>query len=413
VFTRSPGTMGKLVTLIVLAVMALTTLSACGTSSTTAQGQKPIIVGASVPLTGDFSSDGKYLKQGYDLWTATVNKHGGLLGRKVEMDIVNDNSDPKQVATDYQKLITIDHVDLLFAPFTAVLATEGAKIASRYGYAYMAGSGGVETLFALNLHNLFLVSLPLKQYLNSFTDFLLSLSQRPKTVAYVLSDTPLAQQTIAIAKDKLEKGGLQTALFDTYQEETTDFNPIAQKIIQAKPDVVILGSELTACVAIIRAFKQQHFLPKALISVSGPDQGTDFSNPIGGSKAAEGIFVPNDSWAYNSKNYQNDQFTKDYIAQYGGRIQDISSDTVQGYAIGQVTEQAVNKIHSIDNAKLIEELHKDTFNSLQGPVKFSARGENIVEVPYLFQWQNGSLAVVYPASQAQAKPEYPKPDWPS
>ena len=281
------------------------------------------------------------------------------------------------------------------------MATEGAKVANRYGYAYMAGSGGVETLFGLNLHNLFLVSLPLKQYLTSFTDFILSLpqAQRPKTVSYVLSDTPLAQQTIAIAKDKLEKGGLQTALFDTYQEETTDFNPIAQKIIQAKPDVVILGSELTACVGIIRAFKQQHFLPKAIISVAGPDQGSDFAKPIGGNQAAEGVFVPNDSWAYNSKNYQNDQFTKDYVAQYGGRVQDISSDTVQGFSIGQVTEQAVNKIHSIDNAKLIDELHNDTFNSLQGPVKFSARGENTIEVPYLFQWQKGSLAVVYPSSR--------------
>lgn len=399
--------------------MALVALSACGggasDTSQTPQNQKPIRVGASVPLTGDFSSDGKYLKQGYDLWAATVNRQGGLLGRKVEMDIVNDNSDPKQVATDYQKLITIDHVDLLFAPFSAVLATEGAKVANRYGYAYMAGSGGVETLFALNLRNLFLVSLPLKQYLSSFTDFILSLpqQQRPKSVAYVLSDTPLAQQTIAIAKDKLEKGGLQTALFDTYQEETTDFNPIAQKIIQAKPDVVILGSELTACVGIIRAFKQQHFLPKAIISVAGPDQGSDFSKPIGGNQAAEGVFVPNDSWAYNSKNYQNDQFTKDYVAQYGGRVQDISSDAVQAFAIGQVIEQAVNKIHSIDNAKLIDELHSDTFNSLQGPVKFSARGENTIEVPYLFQWQKGSLAVVYPSSQAQANPEYPKPAWPN
>ena len=396
-------------------MMALMTVSACAQSpGTTNQSQNPIKVGASVPLTGDFSSDGVYLKQGYDLWAETVNKHGGLLGRKVVMDILNDNSDPKQVTTDYQKLINVDHADLLFAPFSAALAIEGAKVANRYGYAYMAGSGGVETFFALNLHNLFLVSLPIKEYLNSFTDFILSLPQaeRPKSVAYVLSDTPLAQQTIAIAKDKLEKGGLQTTLFDVYQEETTDFNPIAQKIIDSKPDVVILGSELTACVGIIRAFKQQHFLPKAIISTAGPDQGTDFSNPIGGAKAAEGVFVPNDSWSYNAKTYQNDQFTQAYLAKYGGRIQDISSDAVQGYAEGQVIEQAINKIHSIDNAKLIQELHSDTFNSLQGPVRFSNRGENIIEVPYLFQWQNGSLAVVYPSSQAQANPEYPKPAWP-
>ena len=93
---RSSGTLGKFLSFLVLTAMTLVTFSACGeTSNNTQQSQKPIKVGASVPLTGDFSSDGKYLKQGYDLWAATINKHGGLLGRKVEMDIVNDNSDPK------------------------------------------------------------------------------------------------------------------------------------------------------------------------------------------------------------------------------------------------------------------------------------------------------------------------------
>lgn len=302
------GIFGKYLSLFVIAMIAL---SACGESSASGntQNPNPIKIGASIPLTGDFSSDGKYVKQGYDLWAETINKNGGLLGRKVSMDILNDNSDPKQVITDYQKLITIDHVDLLFAPFSAGLAIEGARVASRYGYTYMAGSGGVETLFGLNLHNLFLVSLPIRNYFTSFSQYLLSLPQpqRPKTVAYVLSDTPLAQEPIADAKTRLEKGGLQTVFFDTYQEGTTDYTSIAQKIIQSKADVVILGSELPACVAFIKAFKQQHYLPKAIISTAGPDQGTDFSNPIGGPQAAEAVFVPNDSWSYDANSYQNDQ----------------------------------------------------------------------------------------------------------
>jgi hypothetical protein len=62
---------------------------------------------------------------------------------------------------------------------------------------------------------------------------------------------------------------------------------------------------------------------------------------------------------------------------------------------------------------LIQELHTDTFNTLQGPVKFASDGENSVAVAFLFQWQNGQLIVVYPNNAAQENPEFPKHSWPS
>jgi branched-chain amino acid transport system substrate-binding protein len=49
---------------------------------------------------------------------------------------------------------------------------------------------------------------------------------------------------------------------------------------------------------------------------------------------------------------------------------------------------------------------------VQGPVKFSAKGENTASVAYLFQWQKGQTLIVYPSNQAQANPEYPKTPWP-
>jgi branched-chain amino acid transport system substrate-binding protein len=62
---------------------------------------------------------------------------------------------------------------------------------------------------------------------------------------------------------------------------------------------------------------------------------------------------------------------------------------------------------------LIAELHSgDTFQSVQGDVKFDATGQNILATGYLFQWQQGSLISVYPPSQATKPPEFPKPNWP-
>ena len=54
-----------------------------GALTPTFAAQKPILVGVSLSLTGDFSADGIAFKQGYTLWAKDINAKGGLLGRQV------------------------------------------------------------------------------------------------------------------------------------------------------------------------------------------------------------------------------------------------------------------------------------------------------------------------------------------
>jgi branched-chain amino acid transport system substrate-binding protein len=388
------------------------------TSANTPQGTTtgaPIKIGFTVSLSGDFSSDGKALLQGYQLWADAINKQGGLLGRHIQLDYINDNSDPNQVTTDYQKLINVDHVNLVVGPYSSLLTVPAAQVAGRYGYAFVEGAGVSNSVFALNLNNLFSVSLPAKYLMTSFAEFILSLptQMRPKTVAFVTADDPFAQTQMQDAKSILLQGGLTKVTDIIYPAETTDFTPFAQKVVASHADIFVLGSVgLPESVAFVKYFKQQHYNPKAFIAASGPDQGSSFINAIGGAQTAEGIFVPNDGWYPGAATFQNDQFTKDYTTQYGGTANDISSDTVQAYSTLQVLSQAIIKIHSFDNAKIIAELHKDTFNSLQGPEQFASDGENKAGVAFLFQWQKGQLIPVFPSTSAMNNPEYPKPDWP-
>src|SRR2546426_11365063 len=102
-------------------ILALLVLSACGGSNTTTsssnQPQPPIKIGISLSLSGDFSADGKAFQQGYQLWADTVNSHGGGLGRQGQLDILSDASSTKQGVTKYQKLITVDHLGIVFWAF--------------------------------------------------------------------------------------------------------------------------------------------------------------------------------------------------------------------------------------------------------------------------------------------------------
>jgi branched-chain amino acid transport system substrate-binding protein len=397
--------------------MALLVLSACGSTPTTTSNQPktPIKIGISLSLSGDFSADGKAFQQGYQLWADTVNKNGGILGRQVQLDIISDASSTTQVVTNYQKLITVDHCDLVFGPFSTLLTKSASVVANRYGYAMLEGAGGGPSVFSRGLHNLFDVSAPVANLLVSFTQYILSLpaSQRPTTAAYATQNDPFTQPQVDTAKQLLEQGGVKTVSYQVYPSETTDYTPIAQKMIASGAQVIVTGTLLPDIVAYIQAFKQQHYNPQAIIATAGPDQGAQFTKAIGGVPSAEGVFVPNGGWYPQISTFQNTQMVKDYLAKYGGTADSISSDIPEAFSVGQTLQQAATKINSIDNAKLITELHSgETFQSVQGPVKFNAQGENVLATGYLFQWQKGTLVSVYPAAQASNKPEYPKVNWP-
>ncbi len=380
----------------------------------TADSSNPIKIGISLSLSGDFSADGVGFQQGYQLWADAINAKGGLLGRQVVLDIVSDASSPDQVQTNYQKLITVDHCDLVFGPYSSLLTKPASVVANRYGYAMVEGAGGAPSVFDRGLTNIFDVALPVINNLDSFTDYILALpaDQRPTSVAYATEDDPFTQPQIDKTKGLLEAAGITTASYQVYPAETTDYNPIADKIIASKAQVVVVGTFLPDIVAFIQRFQQQHYNPQAMIATSGPDNGADFLSAIGGAATAEGIMFAN-LWYPTAPYPGNAEMVAAYLAQYGGTADEINGDVAEGYSVGQVVEQAVTKINSLDNAKLIEELHSgDTYTTVEGPVKFDETGQNVVALASLFQWQNGSYVPVYPADVALAQAEFPKPNWP-
>lgn len=408
-FARHMRALGVIGTLSLL----LTGIAACGGSSSVAGNTTPIKIGFTLSLTGDFSADGKAFQQGYQLWADNVNAHGGILGRKVVLDMLDDASNPDTVTTDYQKLITVDKVDITFGPFSTLLTKPASVVAHRYGYALVEGAGGGPSVFQQGLNNVFDVSLPVANNLVSFAQWILSLpaAQRPKTAAYATEDDPFTQPQVDLAKQLLEAGGVTTSYYKVYPAETTDFTAISQGIVSSGAQVDVFGTLLPDVTAFIKAMKQQHYNPQAIIATAGPDQGAQFLTNIGGTQSAEGIFVPN-GWYPTLNAPGNLDMVNAYIAKYGGTAADVSSDVPEAYSVGEVVQQAVTQNNSLDKAQLIATLHSGTFTSVQGSVKFDSTGQNTAATAYQFQWQNGNLIPVLPSAVASAAPEFPKPNWP-
>jgi branched-chain amino acid transport system substrate-binding protein len=393
-----------------LAGLVLLTTACSGGSGSSGTG--PILIGVSVSLSGDFSSDGKAIEQGYDLWAADVNATGGLLGRKVQMKYVDDASSAQQVVTNYQNLISVDHVDLTFGPYSSLLTIPSSEVAARYGYAFPEPAGGGPQVFGRGLRNVFFVQpAAVVDNLVSYTRWLLSLplAQRPRSAAYATQDDPFTQPQVDTARSRLEAAGVGTAYYRVYPAETPDSSPIALAVAHTGADAVILGTQLPDAIAFVKTFQQQRYSPRSLVETAGPDQGSQFSDKVG-RDAAEAILVPAGWWP-DAKTPGNDHFVTAFLARYGGDAGSMSADSAEAYSVGQVVQQGAGRINTIANAKLIDALHHGTYQTVQGPLAFDASGKPTGQ-SFLVQWQGGRAVPVYPPAIAVARPEYPKPDWP-
>jgi branched-chain amino acid transport system substrate-binding protein len=392
---------------------ALAATSAAGAQARPQQGAatKPLLIGISLSLSGDFSDPGKAAMRGYQLWAAEANKHGGVLGRTVKLKIVDDTSSPDQVVTNYQSLISRDKVDLVFGPFSTLLTAPAARVAFRYHYAFVEPAGGGPAVFAEHLGNVFFVQpAPVLNSGDAFVHYILSLpkSKRPKTAAYPSLDDPFSSPITDRMRSLFEKAGVKTVFKTIYPPETTDLTPIVAKVAATKPDMVVAGTQSADAYAQVKAMIQLKFNPKYLFLSNGANSPVEFPSKVGAGNV-NGIFSSGD-WFPDSKSAGNPAFVAAYLKKYGGNALTIDSGSAEAYAVGQLIQAVAKKTGSVDNATIIKTLHKGVWPTIEGNLSWDANGSPKGN-DSLVEWVGGKLLPVYPAAVSRHAPTIPKPAW--
>jgi branched-chain amino acid transport system substrate-binding protein len=368
----------------------------------------PIKIGASLPLTGDFSDPGTAAKKGYELWTDVVNQSGGLLGRQVQFVIYDNASDPDTAVADYERLITQDKVDLVVGPFSSKLVIPTSEVAAKYGYAFPEPAGGAPHVFDRGLTNIFFCQpAPSGDQAIPFANYILAQPEdvRPKTFAIITSDDPFTVGVMDSLEKLLTDGGLTESMRETYPADNKDFSSLAAKVADKNPDLIIGGTQFEDSVGQIKAYQQAGYQPRGAFFTTGPSLPKEFSEALG--SATEGVFS-SISWFEASTTETNPEFVKAYHAKYGD--EPIAEDSANAYTVGQVLQQAVENTQSVDNAKLIAEMHKSTFKTVVGPLSFNELGQPQGSFMVL-QWQGGASYIIGPDYAKQKEPVWPKPSW--
>jgi branched-chain amino acid transport system substrate-binding protein len=400
---------------LVGAVLAALVVGCGGSNSGGASGgggksSKPVTIGASLPLSGDLAQPGKSAQQGYEIWRDMLNAKGGLLGRKVKLDIVDDASSQKTVVSDYTRLISQDHVDLLLGTFSSLLNFPASAVAEKNRMVYVEPAGGAPTMFTRGFKYLFFAQPAVSIHqADLFSQWVTSLpaGQKPKTAAYISQDDPFAKPVVQAVQKQLEAGGVKTVYgMKLYPADQTSFDAVVNGIKASNADMVVQGAVFDDAVNTIRQMKQVGYQPKILFQTSAPSEGDQFAKGVGTANT-EGIFYAV-SWSPKADTPQNKAFVAEYEKRFGGTPPE---DAADAFGTAQVLEAAVNATKSFDQDKLRDWLHSHTVNTVEGPLKWDARGAPQGQF-LVAQWQGGKTDIVLPSKLATSdKIVNPKPPW--
>ncbi|KOX18644.1 branched-chain amino acid ABC transporter substrate-binding protein [Saccharothrix sp. NRRL B-16348] len=376
-----------------------------------AGGDGPIRVGVSLPLTGDFSEPGKGVQRGYEAWAKHVYENGGLLGRQVELIVLDDQSNADRVAADYEKLINSDGVDLVFGPFSTRLVIPAAQVARDYGFLFVEPAGAAREVFEQGFDNLFYAAPAIAQdHYDHLAEAITAMPEatRPKTAAYAAMDDPFAQGTANGLKEKLAAAGIRTVVDEVYPPNTTDFGSIAAKIADSRADVVVGGTQYQDAVNLIVALRQLNYQPK-LAAFSTAPTNPEFPKAIGAQ--TEGILSPT-GYTPEADYPSNKEFVDFYAREHGAAP---TEDEANAWTTGQVVAAAVTAAGCADPSKecqrkMIDWLHANEVRTVVGPLRWDSagrpQGAHLIQ-----QYVGGEIRIVLPAEAKEAELVYPKPAW--
>src|SRR5262245_45086875 len=237
------------------AVALATGLGVAGWLAPAAQAQQPIKIGIGIAQTGTLGGGGKAALLALQMWVEDVNARGGMLGRKVELISYDDQSNPATTPGIYTKLLDVDKVDLLIAPYGTV-PTAPIMPLVKQRHLLLMGNFSFQVNHVVK-HDMWFNNAPWNDASSWFDGFIdAGTKAGGKTIAFLAADNEFAQNLANGARELAKKAGLQTVYNQNYPPNSTDFSSLIRGIRAAKPDIVFVMSYPGESVAIVSAVNE-------------------------------------------------------------------------------------------------------------------------------------------------------------
>ena len=348
-----------------------------GLASAAIAQQPPIKIGMSMAQTGGLAGGGKASLLGIEVWRDDVNARGGLLGRKVELVVYDDKSSASETPAIYSKLLDVDKVDILFAPYATVPTAPLMPLVKQRGMLLMGNFS-----FQVNSkvgHDMWFNNAPWGPA-DSWASSFLDIGQKAggKSIALLAADQEFAQNLAKTAREVATKLNMKIVFDQAYPPSTVEFSGILRALKAAKPDIVYVASYPPDSAGILRAVNEIGIGDNVKL-FGGGMVGLQFGTVMENLGSLLNGVVNYNTWLPEPGMYH--EGTKAFFETYTKRAVEAKVDPLgyylapYGYANGQMIEQAIKAVGSLDQKALAKYLRENTHKTIVGPITFAADGE--------------------------------------
>ncbi len=366
-----------------------------------AAAQAPIRIGSTLALTGPLSATAMTHKLVGEIYVEQLNARGGLLGRKVEWSVKDDQSKPDVARTMYEQLVTSDKVDLLMGPYATGAILSAMGVAQRYNKVLVHHTFGIPSL--AKYEGAFpawsLGADPGSTVPGMVFDALAASPKPPKTVAFVTSKFPSIHFMTLGAREVAKKRGLSEVLFLEWEFGNRDFGPIAARIKDAKADLVWMGDIALEGNMLLDAMKKIDYVPP-LHFHTYPAPGPMTKSPDGKNALSLTIFEEHAPFTNNPVAAEFIKIFNDRAAKAGLPDTTVEVQAAASFSAWQILEAGVRGANSLDDKAIMQWLKANRVDTIQGKLRFDGTGNYGDDLMKLKQVQNGKWNVVWPAAFA-------------
>ena len=135
--------------------LAILAIALWWSSGSIAEAQPPIRIGASASKTGTYAALGQNQLRGYQLCVKHTNEKGGVLGRKLELVVEDDQSKSATAIRIYERLITQEKVDLVLGPYGSPMTEPVANVIEKYRMPMVASTAATDAILKLEFNTVF------------------------------------------------------------------------------------------------------------------------------------------------------------------------------------------------------------------------------------------------------------------
>ena len=342
-----------------------------------AQTKTPIRIGLSIAQTGPLSGAGKSGLVALQIWRDDVNAGGGLLGRQVELVVYDDQSNPSMTPGIYSKLLDVDKVDLLVAPY-ATNPTAPIMPLVKQRDLLLIGNFALDVNAQIR-HDKYFNNQPWASARDSAAPFLgLCKKVGAKTIAILAADAEFAQNIANGVRAGLKEAGLDSVYDQNYPPNTVEFSSMVRAIRARNPDVVFVASYPSDSTAIIRSVNEIG-IGNSVKLFGGGMVGLQYASIMESLGSALNGVVNYNTWA--PEKTMDFPGIKDFLVRYQAKAKQANVDPLGfylppfDYAIGQILAQAVTATQSLDHKVLAKYIREHEIKTIVGTIRYGPTGE--------------------------------------